>query len=156
MRSPFKAGLLCLCLCLASFVQASEHPFDLDNVTGVATVHEAGLIEVSGLTLRLDGIRALSPGEMCAADPAWNCGDYARDLLAAFIADKPVRCRLKQRVDAVWRARCSLDRVDLQAFLVTRGLAVDEGQGMYADLTQRSALIGGPIHLQLSSCTGCL
>lgn len=154
MRTPTLVGLLCLAV--APLASLANPPFDLENVSGIATVLEAGVVEVGGLTLQLDGIRALSPGEMCAADHHWHCGDYARDVLAAFVEDQPIRCRLIERLDGSWRARCSMDRIDLQAFLVTRGLAIPDAQGgMYADLAKRSAQRNGPIHSLISTCKDC-
>lgn len=135
-------------LALTATASTAEFPVDLSTVTGRAIVHEAALLEINGLRIRLDGIDALGPNERCAGEPEWRCGEYARDLMAGFVRDYPVRCRLSVRSGDTWNASCSMDRIDLQAFLVSRGLARPVGRagGLYADLAKRAIEQGGPIY----------
>lgn len=134
-------------------------PFDLDTVEGRPTVVDAGHVRLQGLDLELDGIRALAPDAMCQADRPWRCGEYARDLLASYLDGHEIRCRLVSRPlsrnESRWRARCRLGRRDLQAFLVSRGLAEPEGDGRvrYGFLAERSRERGGAIYRQIAPAT---
>jgi restriction system protein len=64
--------------------------------SGVAEVVDGGHVRVGGEVVRLYGVDALEPDQMCRDGGAqWACGARARAELAKRVADRTVRCRLE-------------------------------------------------------------
>ena len=98
----------------------------LADVTGPAAVIEGDVLEVRGQRIRLLGIDAPEPNQLCFdhGEP-WRCGDEAATALRREIGGREVTCeerRRDQRARIV--ARCTADGVDLAEWMVLRGWAV--------------------------------
>jgi endonuclease YncB( thermonuclease family) len=85
MRSP--ASLLVLSLIIAIL------PATASRATN-ATVKDGGIIQLDGVTYRLDGIDPPALDQICIDEhaDAWTCGVEARDRLTKLIGDRQLRC----------------------------------------------------------------
>lgn len=93
---------------------------------GRASVIDGDTLEIHGRRIRLDGIDAPEAGQACGRrGRTWPCGRRAAQALAAFIADRPVRCA-GGTTDRYGRliARCRVGRTDLSAWMVRNGWAM--------------------------------
>src|SRR5258705_8485908 len=115
-----------------------------DSLSGQASVIDGDTLEIHGTRIRLWGIDAPESSQLCRNDESlqYRCGAKAANELDAFIARRPVDCSpvsLDQYRRTV--AVCSIDGVDLAAWLVRKGLALDwptYSKGKY-DKAQRDA-----------------
>lgn len=124
--------------CLLSF------PAFADDLIGRASIIDGDTLEIHGTRIRLWGIDAPESSQLCRNDESlqYRCGAKAANGLDAFIARRPVDCS-PMNLDQYGRtvARCSIDGVDLGAWLVGNGLALDwptYSKGRY-DKVQRDA-----------------
>jgi endonuclease YncB( thermonuclease family) len=115
-----------------------------DDLIGQASVIDGDTLEIHGTRIRLWGIDAPESSQLCRGDDSkpYRCGAQAANDLDAFIARRLVRC-LPLNEDRYGRtvARCEVVGVDLGAWLVRNGLALDWPQyskGRY-DGDQRAA-----------------
>ncbi|MGD9538790.1 MAG: thermonuclease family protein [Alphaproteobacteria bacterium] len=113
-------------------------PAEALALAGTASVIDGDTIEVHGQRIRLFGIDAPEDGQTCrnAAGKAYRCGQVAALALADRIGRATVACE-ERDVDRYGRivAVCRLGTLDLNAWLVAEGLAIDYPQysnGMYA------------------------
>jgi endonuclease YncB( thermonuclease family) len=85
MRSP--ASLLVLSLIIAIL------PATASRATN-ATVKDGGIIQLDGVTYRLDGIDPPALDQICIDEhaDAWTCGVDARDRLTKLLGDRQLRC----------------------------------------------------------------
>lgn len=116
----FASGLLSVFLCfIAAPVQAQimyGKPFAIDGDT----------LDFGGERVRLFGIDAPEKAQTCTRNgEAWPCGEEAKALLEALVADNQVSCRQRD-VDKYGRsvAVCSAGRLDLSDALAQAGFAV--------------------------------
>lgn len=132
-------------------LHAKGNPFDLTQLRGAALVADTGELVVANTRVRLQGIEALPRDALCDGKPAWRCGEFAQGLLAAFLRGREVECRLSMKLEDVWVGHCSTSGIDVQGFLVTRGLALPSGPdgALYQDLAERSRRRDGPIYSRL-------
>jgi len=103
----------------------------ISEFSGVATVSDGDTIRLGQRRFQLDGIAA--PARRVA------CGDVdvyrgATDALRAVTRSQTVTCRLSDQPDAEGqsRARCSVDNIELNAYMVENGWARGLG-GAYAE-----------------------
>jgi endonuclease YncB( thermonuclease family) len=115
-----------------------------DDLRGQASVIDGDTIEIHGTRVRLWGIDAPESTQLCRDDDSnlYQCGQRAANELDAYIARRPVSC-LPLNLDRYGRtvARCDVDGVDLAAWEVKNGLALDwplYSRGRY-DTDQRAA-----------------
>ncbi len=112
-------------------VGAVEAQAQVQGISGRAAVIEADLIEVSGQRIRLWGIDALEPDQLCyRSTGVWACGRAAISHLRDFIGSRDVRC-VAQRTDAdrTVHARCQTMGLDLSAELAAHGFALVRRDG---------------------------
>jgi endonuclease YncB( thermonuclease family) len=95
-----------------------------------ARADDADTLTIDGTRYRLDGIDAPESDQSCldANGELYPCGRTAIDALERFVAGRPVRCADRgadskhpdRRI-----GRCSVDRVDIQRWLVRQGWAIN-------------------------------
>lgn len=121
------AAALVFVLYVGSVSPASAKP-PVDTVTGVASVIDGDTIEVHGQRIRLFGIDAPESRQLCQDSKGedYRCGQKAALALADKIGRQTVRCEGKA-TDRYGRlvAVCYLKDLDLGAWLVSEGLAID-------------------------------
>ncbi|MBB1178041.1 thermonuclease family protein [Pseudomonas sp. FW305-3-2-15-E-TSA4] len=96
------------------------------GLSGRASVIDGDTLEIHGQRVRLWGIDAPEASQSCEAGGAsYRCGVDAARALDRWLKGRPVNCNPLDR-DRYQRivARCSVDRTDIGAWLVTEGLAV--------------------------------
>lgn len=117
---------LCLALCSESLTSASAAA--LTSITGTASVIDGDTIEIHGQRIRLHGIDAPESSQLCqdASGSSYRCGQRAALALSDKIGRQPVRCvgKTKDRYGRLV-AVCYLKDLDLGAWLVREGLAID-------------------------------
>ena len=108
------------------------------DLSGQASVIEGDTLEIHGARIRLWGIDAPEPDQLCRNESGkhYPCGQKAANDLDAFVARRPVACVQVDR-DQHKRAvaTCSVAGIDLADWLVKSGLALDWPQnsnGAYA------------------------
>ena len=115
-----KLPFLLLLLLLPSLASAAD-------ITGAAKIREADAIQIGNTRIRLSGIDAPSPDQLClnTKGERWACGVAARDELAKHTDNRNWTCRLGQ-TDRRGRslARCEVDGEDIQRWLVRNGWAL--------------------------------
>lgn len=98
-----------------------------DSVSGTPLVLDGDTIDIDGLRVRLHGIDAPERDQLCerADGSRYGCGQLAREMLVALIANSPVRCT-KRDVDPYGRmvGVCSGKEADFSASLVEHGAAI--------------------------------
>ncbi len=111
-------------------------PAQAAEARGIVRVLDGDTLELAGRRLRLHGIDAPEPGQLCSRDGVpWPCGAEAALLLRRLVAGREVACRTTGRVrDGVVLAACRLGWLDLSAELLTRGMAVPDPPGTPATL----------------------
>lgn len=125
-------GLLLVVLALGFGPAASA------DVAGKASVIDGDTLEIRAERVRLWGVDAPESRQMCkdAAGRAYRCGQQAANALAAWIGQRAVDCRERDR-DRYGRAvsSCSVAGQDMATWLATAGHAIDYTQysrGAYA------------------------
>lgn len=95
------------------------------DITGVATIVDGDTIIVGGTVLELYGIDAVESDQLCMRrGRPWACGLRARTLLAEFVGNQPVTCRLmSEDFDGRRYALCRVRNLDLGAEVVDQGYA---------------------------------
>ena len=103
----------------------------VEAVLGTARALDGDTLELEGWRFRLHGIDAPEPGQVCARQGVpWPCGAAAAAALRRLAAGGAVTCRATGRVrEGVPLAKCQVDRLDLGAEMVTRGLALPDPSG---------------------------
>jgi endonuclease YncB( thermonuclease family) len=98
------------------------------DLTGRASVIDAGTLEIRGNRIRLWGIDAPESNQLCRSEVSlqYRCGARTADELAAFIGNRPVSCK-PVTLDRYGRtvASCAVNGVDLADWLVRHGLALN-------------------------------
>ncbi|HXG79420.1 MAG TPA: thermonuclease family protein [Methyloceanibacter sp.] len=90
------------------------------------TVRDGGTLQADGVVIRLAGINARGPDEVCKheAGKAWPCGAAAKAALAKLIRSRAVTCILpKSGEHNIFFARCSVGGTDLSLWMVRQGWA---------------------------------
>lgn len=103
-------------------------PPDPPPIVGRATVVDGDTLEVRGQRIRLWGIDAPESRQTCErAGQTYRCGQEAANRLSARLGARTVSCTPRGRPDRYGRivARCVVQGVDLGAWLVSEGLALD-------------------------------
>ncbi len=98
------------------------------QLSGPARVADGDTIRLNARYIRLDGIDAPEPDQVCldSQGELWTCGIAARDKLSSRIIGRVVLC-LGHGEDGLGRllASCSVGGQSLSAFMVKEGLALD-------------------------------
>ncbi len=96
------------------------------EIIGEARAFDGDKIEVNGQRIKLDGVDAPEPKQICRRNgKPWRCGEEARKALAAKINGRRVVCVETKRDRKVWvLATCSLEGKDLGEWLLRNGWAV--------------------------------
>lgn len=98
-----------------------------DVVAGTPLVLDGDTVDIDGLRVRLHGIDAPERDQLCERSDGsrYGCGQFAREMLVALIANAPVRCT-KRDVDPYGRmvGVCSGAEPDLGAAMVEHGAAI--------------------------------
>jgi endonuclease YncB( thermonuclease family) len=100
--------------------------FGSDDVSGRAVVVDGDTLDVGGQRFRLEGIDAPEMAQTCnrADGRPWDCGGEAAEALARLVSGREVTCRSEGRDKYDRRLGvCSVERLDLNAEMVRRGLA---------------------------------
>jgi endonuclease YncB( thermonuclease family) len=107
-------------------------------VEGQARVIDGDTVDVAGRRIRLQGIDAPELRQTCVrGGHSFSCGRDVRAQLIAFLAERPVRCRVVD-IDVYRRAvaRCSVGADDIGFWIVSTGLALATEGGAYASAQQ--------------------
>lgn len=134
---------ICSLLVLALLAQ----PAAAEALRGRGKAVDGDTLTLRGQTLRLYGIDAPERGQGCtrADGRGWDCGGWARDRLAALLAEGPIACTARER-DRYGRivARCEGPRGDIAAALVAEGAAFAYRRYAqdYVDAEKRAAIAG--------------
>jgi endonuclease YncB( thermonuclease family) len=108
------------------------------ELTGVPQIVDGDTLSLGGTTIRLERIDAPELDQVClnATGDIWPCGTESRDRLAAYIADREVRCTLSGEEPTLRRTRgktpslrkilatCYLGDEDLNGWMVQQGWAI--------------------------------
>ncbi|MCZ6721824.1 MAG: thermonuclease family protein [Proteobacteria bacterium] len=96
------------------------------ELIGPAKVIAGDRLEVAGITLRLNGIDAPEPGQICRVkDRPYDCGKVAASALKDLTAGGPVRCLLEaERDSGEMIAVCFAEDYDLSEGMVYTGWAL--------------------------------
>lgn len=123
MRRPGRSILL-LALALALPASWTTAAADGRAIAGRAEVITGDSFSIEGTVIRLYGIDAFERSQACG-DPAWPCGEAARDRLVELVAGGDVTCELRT-TDRWGRAVaiCAAGAMDVAEILVAEGLAV--------------------------------
>lgn len=129
-------------LAIATLTALSIYPCSAADIVGQASIIDGDTIEIHGQRIRLWGIDAPESSQLCrdAKSDLYRCGGRAANELAAFLADKVVRCEPVD-IDRYGRtvARCFAGDADIDEWLVDGGLALDwprYSRGRYAAAQQ--------------------
>ncbi len=102
-----------------------------DEILGTPTVVSGDSLEVSGYRVRLFGIDAPEPEQVCIMDGrTYDCGHIAATALMDLTAGTTVRCVPKQQVGEALVANCYAGDYDLSEGMTYTGWALalpDEG-----------------------------
>jgi len=101
-----------------------------DEIAGAGRAVAGGVVEVAGLKIRLSGIEALEPGQVCrdAKGQGWRCGHRAERVLRSLVQRRRVTCRDLESAEADgFAGRCEAGGRDLASAMVTEGYAFATG-----------------------------
>ena len=94
------------------------------DTTSPVNVIDGETLEMQGQTVKLFGIDALEPDQICLnGNRPWPCGEESRNSLSSFIGGQPVRCQTIRNVSGYILAVCDLNGEDLAAWMVGNGWA---------------------------------
>lgn len=102
----------------------SEHPNE--RLFGRATALEGDLLSIGGEEVRIMGIDAPEPGQMCKNKygSRYDCFAIARGVLKAMIGTADVECTIAERDrNSQKKGECRVRGIDLGAAMVARGWA---------------------------------
>lgn len=109
---------------LAALGVALCAPVARADQTGAVNVVDGETLEMQGQIVRLFGIDALEPDQICLnGNRPWPCGEESVRSLSALIGGQPVRCQTIRNVGGYILATCDLNGDDLAAWMVSRGWA---------------------------------
>ena len=118
------AGLL---ICLGAAPAAAQVQYDpFQTVEGFVQVVEGDLISVNGALIRLYGIDAPEPGQICytRTGRAYDCGEASRVMLDRVVGANQVACTVYSQLTTEEQVgRCFIGRTDIATVLVRGGWA---------------------------------
>ncbi len=97
----------------------------------------AGIVEVSGFSIVLEGIDVVSADETCTSPDgkSWPCGMQARTAFRSWLRSRSLNCRVpKQVTEEVVMTDCQLAGQDVSEWLVSNGWARAKAESAYADM----------------------
>ena len=115
-----KTPLIVFAVALFSAVPA------LADIAGAPRVIDGDTLAIDGQRIRLHAIDAPEIKQLCRRDgKPWRCGEDAASALEAFLGNRPVSCEELDR-DRYGRiiAKCAVDNVDLEGWMVSQGWAM--------------------------------
>jgi endonuclease YncB( thermonuclease family) len=136
--------LLILLAGAAVFVQWFNRPATGPAVSGTAQVIDGDSLRVSGRELRLKGLDAPEGRQTCQRDGReWPCGQASADWLRAMTFRRTTVCDVVE-TDRFGRglAYCTVDGEDINAKLVSDGMAVSFGGYTREETEARLARLG--------------
>ncbi|WP_311966815.1 thermonuclease family protein [Bradyrhizobium australiense] len=130
-------------------------------IDGQASIVNGDTLEFHGTRIRLWGIDAPESSQLCRGEDSlpYRCGANAANELDAFIAGRAVSCEAVGR-DVYGRtvATCSVEAIDLGAWLVRNGLALDwpkYSKGQYEEHSVKPSTPGVAYGRRATSRLGC-
>ncbi len=113
--------------------QAAVQPVASGEVEGRGTAVSGDSLRLGSTLIRLDGIEAPEPDQMCTgADGAeWSCGRVARQALSGLLRTGRVSCDVSVSSDGPHSGDCKVGNQDIAAALV-RGGYVFANSGLFA------------------------
>jgi len=102
--------------------RASSRRSTRGEITGRATAVTGDMLRVGSTLIRLEGIEAPEPGQLClTADRRdWLCGRTARQALTGLLRGR-VACEVSGHADGFSRGTCHVGEIDIAAKLVRDG-----------------------------------
>jgi endonuclease YncB( thermonuclease family) len=94
------------------------------DATSTANVIDGETLEMQGQIVKLFGIDALEPDQICLnGNRPWHCGEESARSLSSLIGGQPVRCQTIRNMGGHILAVCDLNGDDLAAWMVANGWA---------------------------------
>ncbi|MBI1181288.1 MAG: thermonuclease family protein [Alphaproteobacteria bacterium] len=94
------------------------------DATSTADVVNGDTLQMQGQVVKLYGIDALEPDEICLnGNRPWPCGQEAANSLSAYIGGQPIRCQTIRNMSGYILAVCDLNGDDLAGWMVSNGWA---------------------------------
>lgn len=110
---------------------------------GVASIIDGDTLEIHGQRIRLEGVDAPESRQSCQLNgKPWRCGTASANALADWVGRRTAHCEEQYR-DRYKRAvaRCSVDGVSMEDWLVRNGWALDYprySKGAHANAQQEA------------------
>ena len=125
---------------LANWLDAPEPP-----IAGLGRASDGDSLRLDGARIRLIGLDAPELAQLCDGERrgSWPCGAVARERMAELLSAGPLDCQPqgRDRYDRVL-ARCTVNRADIAATMVSEGLAVSSGDYWREEAAARAARLG--------------
>ncbi|WP_367716216.1 thermonuclease family protein [Nitratireductor sp. GISD-1A_MAKvit] len=136
---------------LSELGQPAPEPGPVDTLYHQPIAIAAGLLQAEGRTIRIAGIRIISPDQVCDASSGavWPCGKRARTAFRYWLRGRAVECHAQDPQEnnaadqvAEMTMVCRLAGRDVGAWLVENGWALADADGPYPD-KEKTARIAG-------------
>jgi len=120
------AGLAALTMAVSLTAAVQDADTAPGEVAGTATIITGDVLEVQGQRIRLTGIDAPEPGQICRLPHKdYSCGRIAATALIDLTAGATVHCTLLRKADdGAFLGSCSADGYDLSEGMAYTGWAL--------------------------------
>ena len=132
---------------LVTLIASAQAEDDSTTITGVVSVVDGDTLDLGPIRIRLNGIDAPEPDQVCAADGGgtWRCGEAATARLEELADGQPGRCEAFG-VDGYGRiiGRCEIDGIDVNEAMMREGLAwaFRRYSQIYVDIEEEASSAG--------------